>query len=455
MEFTDRIQAGRMLAERLTEFSGPDVVVLGLPRGGVPVAAQVARHLRAPLDVILVRKLGVPSQPELAMGAIGEGGVITLNAEVISLTHAHPDDISRVEAKERAELERRADLLRGRHERLDLTGRTALIIDDGLATGSTAIAACQVARAHGAERVVVAVPVAPADAAARMRPHADEFIALKTPAQFLAVGYHYENFDAVSDAQVIEILGRYEPDAPTPEHVRSRISAHATWSEDVTIPVGMTRLLGHLEIPADPIGIVLFAHGSGSSRLSPRNIHVAEVLHRAGIGTLLFDLLTVEEERDRSNVFDIELLAERLRAVTDWIRTMPEVTRLPVGYFGASTGAGAALLAASFPSSDIAAVVSRGGRPDLAGIGLGAVKAPTLLIVGGDDHVVIELNRDAASRLRCESKISIIPGATHLFEEHGTLDEAASQAADWFTDHMAGAHMPGDRTRTTPTRRKS
>ena len=189
-------------------------------------------------------------------------------------------------------------------------------------------------------------------------------------------------------------------------------------------------------MPEQPVGVVVFAHGSGSSRHSPRNRFVAAVLNDAGLATLLFDLLTAEEEHDRANVFDIELLAQRLGDVTDWVRKQNEVLGLAVGYFGASTGAGAALWAAASPDAGVAAVVCRGGRPDLAGPLLGAVRAPTLLIVGGRDEVVLGLNRQAQAQLLCESGLAVVPGATHLFEEPGTLLAAAELARDWFLDHL-------------------
>jgi putative phosphoribosyl transferase len=197
------------------------------------------------------------------------------------------------------------------------------------------------------------------------------------------------------------------------------------------------RLTGDLNIPAAASGVVAFAHGSGSSRLSPRNVQVAEQLNDAGLGTLLFDLLTEGESLDRRKVFDIPLLAERLAAAREALREREDTQLLPVGYFGASTGAGAALWAAAEPGADVAAVVSRGGRPDLAGERLGAVTAPTLLIVGGEDHVVIDLNRQAQVLLRCENELVIVPGATHLFEEPGTLEAVSRHASAWFAAHLA------------------
>jgi putative phosphoribosyl transferase len=197
-----------------------------------------------------------------------------------------------------------------------------------------------------------------------------------------------------------------------------------------------------LTIPVDARGIVLFAHGSGSSRFSPRNRSVASGLTAKGFGTLLFDLLTREEEADRANVFHIPRLASRLILATDWLIRRPDCRGLPLGYFGASTGAAAALVAATDTADHVRAVVSRGGRPDLAGTALPLVRAPTLLIIGGHDEPVIAFNREAAARLRCPHQIRIIPGATHLFEEPGALEEVTALAADWFATHFAPPGQP-------------
>jgi putative phosphoribosyl transferase len=209
-------------------------------------------------------------------------------------------------------------------------------------------------------------------------------------------------------------------------------------SEQVRIPSDSVELEGSLAIPRGAGGIVLFAHGSGSSRLSPRNRYVAEALQRAGIGTLLFDLLTEDEAQDRDNVFDVDFLAHRLLDATRFMRARTAGKNLRLGYFGASTGAAAALIAAAQDPA-IAAVVSRGGRPDLAMRSLPSVNAPTLLIVGGEDTVVIDLNRRAFARLECEKRLVIVPGATHLFEEAGTLDEVVRHAREWFERYFAGA----------------
>jgi len=215
---------------------------------------------------------------------------------------------------------------------------------------------------------------------------------------------------------------------------------------EVRIPAGRATLDGNLTIPDGAAALVLFAHGSGSSRHSPRNQFVARTLNEAGLATLLFDLLTPEEESidlyTREHRFNIGLLAERLVLATKWAKQQKQTKDFHIGYFGSSTGGGAALVAAAELPDDIGAVVSRGGRPDLAGDALPKVKAPTLLIVGGEDHVVIELNEQARAQMKCECKIEIVPGATHLFEEPGALEHVAKLASDWFLLHAAGTVGP-------------
>ena len=390
----------------------------------------------------MVRKLGVPFQPELAMGAIGEDGVRIVNDAVVRRARVTDEELARVEERERSELERRARRFRGDRSRTPLEHRIALVVDDGIATGSTARAACQVARAQGAARVVLAVPVAPPHWIERMAGAADDYICLDTPKSFFAVGQFYADFSQTTDDEVIDCLRHAAAPRPVPTDAGS--DDPPLRDEDVTVVAGPVDLGGHLTVPQDPTGIVVFAHGSGSSRHSPRNRYVADILNQAGLGTLLFDLLTDAEEHDRSNVFDIELLAGRLLGVTNWLRDQPDVAGLQVGYFGASTGAAAALWAAAEPGAGIGAVVSRGGRPDLAGARLHEVRAPTLLVVGGADDVVLGLNREAQARLRGENRLVVIPGATHLFEEPGTLQAAAEAAQGWFSSHLAPGPQPTD-----------
>ncbi|MFG2824040.1 phosphoribosyltransferase family protein [Kitasatospora sp. NPDC048365] len=423
--YTDRRDAGRRLAAEVVRSHPEDPVVVGLPRGGVPVAAEVARALHAPLDICVIRKLGVPFQPELGMGAIGEDGARVVNDPIVRGAAVTPEQFAEVERRERAELHRRATRYRRGRAPVDLRGRTVVVVDDGVATGSTALAACRIVRARGAARVVLAVPVAPQDWAQRLGTEVDAFVCPHTPGHFWAIGEFYADFSQTSDAEVVELLDA-APEAPEPDPEPDPVEVELALP-DVTLP-------GDLAVPASAAGLVLFAHGSGSSRHSPRNRRVAAELNRAGLATLLFDLLTAEEEPDRRKVFDTALLGSRLAGAA---RRLPAaVGGLPVGFFGASTGAAAALWAAVEPDLDPVAVVSRGGRPDLTGPRLAEVRTPTLLIVGGADPDVLDLNRQARSELRCESSLQVVPGAGHLFEEPGALEAVADLAVSWFTTHL-------------------
>ena len=443
--FRDRREAGRLLALELVASdalggAAGTLVVIGLARGGVDVAAEVAAVLHAPLDALAVRKVGHPLQPEYGIGAVAPGGIEYIRA------HNGLTDVQVADAVHSAE-QKCAILdasLHERHAPLSVDDATCVLVDDGLATGATMVAAVRWARAQGARRVVVAAPVGAAATVQSLKgdEDVDAVICLVSPFDLRAIGMWYEDFHQVSDHDVVDLLSA-SPD-------RDPVTSTAE------IAIGDVRLPADLTIPSRPIGWVVFAHGSGSGRRSLRNVSVAAVLNRAGMATVLFDLLTREEEVDRQNVFDIELLAERLIAATRWLSARPEAAGLPVAYFGASTGAAAALLAAAELGDRISAVVSRGGRPDLASERLDEVRAPTLLIVGGADVVVLEVNQAAATRLTCPHDLVVIPEATHLFEEPGALEHVASLAAAWFRKWFTASnrHPETDSERRSHGRRE-
>ncbi|HEY6708158.1 MAG TPA: phosphoribosyltransferase family protein [Actinomycetota bacterium] len=444
MRFRDRADAGRQLAWRLQQDRMEAPVVVGLPRGGLPVAAEVARTLGAPLDVLAVRKLGCPWEPELALGAVGEEGALVLNPALIAGIGLAPQDLADVIRAERGELERRLARYRGNRPAVPVAGRTVIVVDDGLATGATARAAIRVLRRRGAHHIVLAVPVAPPETVKALGAVADEVVALETPRSFLAIGQSYDDFGQTSDQEVTRLLGAREP-APAKATTDTEQQDPA---RECVIDLGPVRLAGDLATPLSPIGIVVFAHGTGSGRHSPRNRQVAHLLNQSRLATLLLDLLTPAEEEDRAKVFDIELLARRLTGAARWLQAQPEARGLPVGFFGASTGAAAALWAAADLGDQIRAVVSRGGRPDRAAPRLAEVRAPTLLIVGGHDQLVLELNRQAQAQLRGPSALQVIAGAGHLFEEPGALDRVAALAAAWFRHHLP--HPSPAQPRQTP-----
>jgi putative phosphoribosyl transferase len=376
----------------------------------------------------MVRKLGHPGHPELALGAIAEDGVRIVDQALMRATGVDERRLAPVEARERAELERRATRYRGHRPPTPIAGRNVVIVDDGLATGSTASAAAIAVRHRGAARIVVAVPVASAEAVRSLRRVADDVVAVTVPQDFRAVGEWYDDFRPTADEEVIALLASTVAHDP-PAH-----------RYDAVVPADGVVVEGWLDVPEHATGVVVFAHGSGSSRFSPRNQEVARALQARGIATLLLDLLTPAEAGDRSRVFDIDLLADRLDAARRWLATSPAVRNLPVGMFGASTGAGAAIVAAARRPAGVppvAAVVSRGGRVDLAGAALGAVRCPVLLVVGGADGPTLDANRAAARRLvHADHRLEVVPRAGHLFEEPGALDHVARVAGDFFVTHL-------------------
>ena len=434
--FRDRQEAGVRLAGLLERFQAERPIVLALPRGGVPVAYEVARALHAPLDVLIVRKIGAPFQPELGLGAVTEGGTRFVDEDMCAALGVAPEEIDEIVARERVEIERRLQRYRNGRPLPPLQGRTVILVDDGVATGGTARAAIRALRALGPGKIVFAVPVASVQAAELLSGEADELVAVEVPEDLMAIGAWYRDFRQVDNGEVAAWLARARSGAAEGEE-----AVVAGDELTVHIDVDGATIVGNLAIPMGASGVVLFAHGSGSSRFSPRNRYVASVLQSAGLGTLLMDLLTTDEERRDELTgelrFDIELLAARVLRAVDWV-TRAEPTRgLGIGCFGSSTGAAAALVAAAARPEAVAAVVSRGGRPDLAGDALRQVRAPTLLVVGGDDTAVLELNQGALRELSCEKQLVVIPGATHLFEEPGTLARVAELAAGWFARHLA------------------
>ncbi len=416
--------AGR-LATALDELRSEQPIVVALPRGGVPVAAEIARRLRAPLEILAVRKLGAPGNPELGVGAVAEDETGVLDPDTATRVGMTQPLLDETLAREAAELRRRVERYRDGRPALDVAGRTVLVVDDGLATGLTDLAAVRALRKRGARRIVVAVPVGSEQAVALLEDEADRVVCLAVPARLYGVGIWYDDFTPVSDEEVVSLLAEAAGEVEDP------------YTRPLSFRFGEARVGGELTMPDAPRGLVLFAHGSGSSHRSPRNRAVAQTLNGEGLATLLFDLLDEREAQRRELVFDIKLLARRLQAVTSWASSAPELEQLPLGYFGASTGAAAALVAAAALPETIGAVVSRGGRTDLADERLADVRAPTLLIVGGEDRQVLELNRQAAAKMRCPHEIVVVEGAGHLFEEPGALAGVSELASDWFVRQLS------------------
>ena len=455
----DRATAGRRLARGLLHYRKQrDVLVLALPRGGVPVAAEVARVLHAPLDVMIVRKLGAPGHEELAIGAIASGGIRVMNDEIVASLGLASGAVESIAARERTELERRMKAYRGARSWPDLTDRRVILVDDGVATGASMHAAISAVRAQKPSRLIVAVPVAPFETLARLRQAADQVVCLETPYPFGAVGTWYDSFPQLSDDEVRAVLSERwsmedagaAADAAacalaSPEAVINavarRLAARPCHAERVTVEAGRLALNGTLTLPGPAHGVVVFVQ-STDSRAHDRI--VADRLNAVGFATLQFDLLTPSEQKldyEHSALrYDMALLTGRLTEALDWLQTHPALHGLPVGLFGTGAAGAAALCAAAQCGDRITAVVLRGSRPDLALPSLPRVRAPTLLIVGGADETLLTLNRRAVKSFECVHSLEVIPAASHLFEDEGTVRQVAKLAGAWFERYVRPAH---------------
>ena len=429
LPFDNRQDAARQLAKALEHYAGKHPLILAIPRGGVAIGRIIADALAGELDLILVRKLGAPGHAEFAIGAVDEQGKVLLFPESIELLHISERYLQEETAHQLALIRSRRARYRPGKKPTSFTDRIVIVVDDGLATGATMTAALKAVKAEHPSRLICAVPVAASESLAAIAAHADEIVCLAKPDPFLAVGRFYRDFSNLSEEEVIQLLDQAAASPPAfilPEDSRL-----------IQLPCGPLFIHGDLTVPKPARGLVLFAHGSGSSRHSPRNRIVASALNALGFATLLMDLLTDEEDHHSVARFDIRLLTERLQAAVQWVLQEPELTRLPIGLFGGSTGAAAALQVAAARPKQVRAVVSRGGRPDMASAEvLLKVQAPTLLIVGSLDTEVLELNRLAKSQMPGLTEINVIPGATHLFEESGALEQVSQHAGAWFNQWL-------------------
>lgn len=434
ISYHDRHHAAVVMAGALARYAPQSPLVVAIARGGIPVAVTVAQELGAELDVIVVQKLGVPGHPHVTAGAVSSRGASNINHRALGAFGISPMALDRALDKERLVLQQLEREIRAGHPAKSVTGRLVIVVDDAIITGTTLHVAVTALRQAGARQLVLAAPAGSQSALSTLRAEVADVVCPAPLERLDRLADAYENCDAVSVQYCRQLF----------EQVEARGHLHPEHA-DVAITAGNLKLAGTLTIPPDPRGLVVFVHGSGSNRFSPRNGKVARALEGAGFATLLFDLLTAEEQAADSQTQelrnDLALLAERVSSVVEWLAQQPATAGLPIGLFGASTGAAAALSAAVSGSGSINAVVSRGGRPDLAEAILERVRTPTLLLVGSEDHAVLELNRAAAQRLHCPHSTKIVAGATHLFAEPGALEAVAEHAIRFFS-----AHQPsGDR----------
>jgi putative phosphoribosyl transferase len=435
--FRDRHHAGVALAAALAEYAAQEPLILAVGRGGIPVAAVVAEQLGAELDVMIVQKLGVPGHVHISAGAVSSRGSSRVNHQALSGFGISAAALDKALDNERLVLEQQEREIRGNHAPISVAGRLVIAVDDVVITGTTLHTAIAALRAAGARQVVLAVPVGVEGELARLSREVDALTCLAPRVQLDSLSQAYEHAAPVSVGYAQEAYACWEAKrSPT-----SRRTQRAARSE-VPIPAGNQKLAGTLTAPEQARGVVAFLHGSGSNRFSPRNRYVAEALERAGFATLLFDLLTAEEQATDAETHElgtnVELLGSRATAMLDWVSKEPALQGLKLALFGASTGAAAALLAVAERPGHVRCVIARGGRPDLAEAALERITTPVLLLVGSEDHAVLELNREAARRLGGPHWVTIVPGATHLFAEPGAL-QAASDLALGFLDEWLPA----------------
>jgi putative phosphoribosyl transferase len=430
MHFKDRKHAGRLLSTKMSQFSynRNRTVVIAIPLGGVSVAYELASELQLPLDILPIKKIGAPLDPELATGAVGENSEVLYNTELLKYLGYGHHDIEPMKEMALMKIKKISEVLRQGHIPLQLENKDIILVDDGVSSGTTMRTAIQFLRKKRVRKIHIATPVCSPDAMAELAGQVNKFTTVLTPVNFTSIGEWYDDFSQVETKEVIRILNEFH-------------SGQNTLSpQDVLVKDAHVELPGQLYLSAKNKSWIIFAHGSGSSHKSVRNNIVAEELAHSGHGTLLFDLLTIDEDENYNNRFNITLLSKRLLMATMWlVNSKYYVKGTPIGYFGASTGAAAALMASANSPLEypLYAITSRGGRPDIIDDRtLQSIKIPTLLIVGGEDHEVIKLNEKASFYLP-NCRVVIVPHASHLFEEAGTLEEVTKLAIQWFDEHIA------------------
>ena len=422
LPFTDRSEAGRRLAERVRAYAVNDPIVLALPRGGVPVGAELARRLDVDFDVLVVRKIGLPGRPETGVGAISEDGHVFFDDQALARLRVPRQALRETVEAERVELDRRRRVYRGERPAPRIAGRDCVIVDDGVATGGTARAALRMVRQAGPSQVVLAAPVASPEAVESLREEADALVVLSVPENFHAVGEWYRDFGQLSDGHVTAILaerGRLRPEENTARAVRIR--------------AGQVYLDGDLTMPSTLRGAIVMAFGEG--RTDPRWRAAASVFQRAGYATLLLDLWTdasADAEGD-----DARTMGERLNAAVTWLRRATDAATEPLGVFGAGAAAPAALVTAAERPQDLGAVVVYGGRIDLAESSLSQVRAPALILLESSDSFVRELNEWARGRMGAQTDLRVVAGAEQLLQGAQEWRHTAVEALDWFDQHLA------------------
>ncbi|MBP2472078.1 putative phosphoribosyl transferase [Crossiella equi] len=422
MAFSDRREAGGRLAERLGHLRGEDVVVLGVPHGGTPVADEVARRIGGVPCAVPVVRIVSPRPPWATLGAVGESGVRVLDGDAIRQAGLDAGQLAAAERVARAELARLREVLRGISSPRDLHGRTAVVVDDGIASGVTARAACQVARARGADRLVFATPVCAPAAAARVAELAEELVYLQAPRWFAEVGQHYRDFRAVTDNELAGFLRRPAVRANGVAGERTR-----------TGPLGLP---GVLQVPGQPRGLVVLAHASASARPGAWPGHVAGRLNQHRFATLSVDLLTGQNDARQVGAADSHVLALRLAGVLHRLREHEATRGLATGLLGIGLGTAVVLRTAAERGTAVRAIVVGGGRPDLRLSVLDRVQSATLFLVPCLDERGLDRAVRARERIRGESRAELVPDADHDFTTATARGWLARLACSWFSAQL-------------------
>ena len=415
MIFRDRDQAARLLFEKLGDFREQKPLVLGFADGSLAMAKVIADALNSDVDVNLIRRFRLPNRPEYEMGAVSEDGDVYLGAGFES-SLVDEKELTEVATHEIDHLQAQRRRLTPNRKSLNPKGRTVLLVADGIAKGCEAIASVRNLFENEAARVVVIVPVISAQAYARIEADGAEIRTLYVPETFTSVNHYYLQYTDLEEDEIVRILKGGKP--------------------DVILREDGLDLVGQLVVPDRARGLILFAQGKMSGRRQPHNQYMARLFQEEGFATLMADVMTAEENESPTQSLDIEFLSRRMVSIMKWIDEDEQLRKLPLCLLGASTGTAAALLSAA-DSGRISAIVSRGGRSDLAWEALSHIRAPTLLIVGELDKTMIAQTKEAYEQLQCKKDLAIVPGATHHFQEPGTLDKAARLAMEWFASHVA------------------
>src|SRR5579875_630976 len=427
--YADRHDAGRRLGALLADRRFEDPLVVGIARGGMPVAAEVAHALGAPLDIVIVRKIGAPWNRDLAIGAVAEGDLVMVDERAVAELGLCAQEVDEAVARALEELARTIDRLREGRPRIGVRGRSVILVDDGLATGRIAQAAIRALRERGALHITLALPVGAPESVQALADSVDEALCAATPQHLRAIGDWYADFRATSDEEMLALLAGHSGAAARSALISSEpgISAHG----DLIVPWSAP---GH--------GVIVFAPSGPSHAEAQLTAELAGVLERSGFGTLSLDWPQIDSPSRGERSEDVQITAQLMRAATDWLRSQPESARLPIGYVGGGAGAAGALVAAAQLRSALGALVALAPRLELTGGAIALLEAPTLLVVPEQDRELLAICHAAREAMQCESRIALLPGRSPLALDRRARESLAPIVTDWLARHISAMTQP-------------